>query len=138
MFLLDTVFISELRKKKRNPGVVSWLRGKKDTDLFLSALTIGEIRRGICQQEIKDPVFADKLATWLDSILNFYGKRILPVTTEIAIEWGSICARTGNSGADNLIAATASVNHLTVITRNIKHFEGTGVSCHNPWTEVVH
>ncbi len=138
MFLLDTVFISELRKKKRNPGVVSWLRSKKDTDLFLSALTIGEIRLGICQQKIKNPVFADKLATWLDSILNFYGKRILPVTTEIAIEWGNICARTGNSGADNLIAATASVNHLTVITHNIKHCEGTGVSCHNPWTEVVH
>ena len=52
MFLLDTVFISVLRKKERNPGVVSWLQDKKDTDLFLSALTIGEIRRGICQQEL--------------------------------------------------------------------------------------
>ena len=133
MNLLDTVVISELRKTDRNAGVVSWLQDKKDTDLFLSALTIGEIRRGICQQEVKNRLFADRLATWLDSVLNFYGKRILPVTTPIALEWGNICARTGNSGADNLIAATAKVHHLTVITRNIKHFEGTGVDCHNPW-----
>ena len=133
MYLLDTVVISELRKKDRNPGVVSWLQDKKDTDLFLSVLTIGEIRRDICQQESKDRLFADRLATWLDSILNFYGERILPVTTPIALEWGNICARTGNSGADNLIAATAKVHHLSVITRNIKHFDSTGASCYNPW-----
>ena len=133
MYLLDTVVISELRKKDRNPGVVSWLHDKKDTDLFLSVLTIGEIRRGICQQESKDRLFADRLATWLDSILNFYGERILPVTTPIVLEWGNICARTGNSGADNLIAATAKVHHLSVITRNIKHFDSTGASCYNPW-----
>ena len=133
MYLLDTVVISELRKKDRNAGVVSWFQDKKDTDLFLSALTIGEIRRGICLQEAKDRQFAEKLATWMDSILNFYTDRILPVTTPIALEWGNICARTGNSGADNLIAATAKVHHLTVITRNIRHFEGAGVSCCNPW-----
>ncbi|MBE6442101.1 MAG: type II toxin-antitoxin system VapC family toxin [Desulfovibrio desulfuricans] len=133
MYLLDTVVISELRKKDRNPGVVSWFQDKKDTDLFLSVLTIGEIRRGICQQETKNRLLADRLATWLDSILNFYGQRILPVTTPIALEWGNICARSGNNGADNLIAATAKVHHLSVITRNINHFDGVGISCYNPW-----
>ncbi len=133
MFLLDTVVISELRKTDRNPGVVAWLQDKKDTDLFLSVLTIGEIRRGICQQEAKDHRFADRLAIWLDSILHFYGERILPVTTAVALEWGNISAQEGNSSADTLIAATARVHHLTVITRNSKHFEVTGVPCLNPW-----
>ena len=135
MYLLDTVVLSELRKIERNPGVVDWLRDKKDTELFLSALTIGEIRRGICQQEQRDPPFAARLSEWLDSVLHFYGERILPISTAIALEWGSISAGLGNTGADNLIAATAKVHHLTVITRNVKHFEPTGVPCHNPWQE---
>ena len=134
MFLLDTVVISELRKTDRNPGLVAWLQDKKDTDLFLSVLTIGEIRRGICQQETKDHRFADSLSIWLDSILHFYGERILPVTSAVALEWGNISARVGNSSADTLIAATAKVHHLTVVTRNSKHFEVTRVPCLNPWT----
>ena len=134
MFLLDTVVISELRKADRNPGVVAWLQDKKDTDLFLSVLTIGEIRRGICQQGKRDRQFADRLSIWLDSVFHFYGERILPVTSPIALEWGTISARVGNSGADNLIAATAKVHHLTVITRNTKHFETTGIPCLNPWS----
>lgn len=133
MFLLDTVVISELRKTSRNPGVVAWIQDKKDSALFLSALTIGEVRRGICQQEAKDHRFADRLSIWLDSILHFYGDRILPVTSAIALEWGNISARVGNNSADTLIAATAKVHHLTVVTRNCKHFEATGVPCLNPW-----
>jgi predicted nucleic acid-binding protein len=135
MYLLDTVVLSELRKTKRHPGVMNWFSDKKDAELFLSALTIGEIRRGICLQEQKEPQFAARLSEWLDSVLHFYGERILPISTTIAIEWGSISARIGNSSADNLIAATAKIHHLTIITRNIKHFEKTGAPCHNPWTE---
>lgn len=133
MYLLDTVVLSELRKTERNAGVTAWFNGKKDTELFLSALTIGEIRRGICQQERKNPQFAARLAAWLDSLLFFYGERILPVSTQIALAWGVISARTGNNSADGLIAATAQVHQMTVITRNIRHFEIAGVSCHNPW-----
>ena len=135
MYLLDTVVISELRKTERNPGVVDWLYGKRDTELFLSTLTIGEIRRGICQQEQRATQFAARLSEWLGSVLHFYGERILPVSTAIALEWGNISAQTGNSSADNLIAATAKVHGLTVITRNTKHFEPTGVACFNPWRE---
>lgn len=134
MFLLDTVVISELRKAQRNPGLVAWLQDKKDTDLFLSVLTIGEIRRGICKQEAKDPHFAHRLAIWLDSLLQFYRERLLPISSAIALEWGNISAHVGNSNADNLIAATAKVHRLTVITRNTKHFEDTGVPCLNPWS----
>ena len=133
MFLLDTVVISELRKADRNIGVVEWISGKQDSELFLSALTIGEIRRGICLQEQKDYQFASRLSEWLDSILHFYGERILPVSTSVAMEWGNISAQTGNASADNLIAATAKIHHLTVVTRNIKHFSSTGIPCINPW-----
>lgn len=135
MYLLDTVVLSELRKPERNLGVTTWFNERKDSELFLSALTIGEIRRGICQQESKNPRFAARLSEWLDSLLLLYGERILPISTQIALEWGMISAQTGNSSADGLIAATAKVHHLTVITRNIKHFEATGVLCHNPWVE---
>lgn len=135
MYLLDTVVLSELRKLERNAGVTAWFNGKQDNELFLSALTIGEIRRGICQQEKKNPQFAARLSEWLDSLLLLYGERILPISTQIALEWGVISAQTGNSSADGLIAATAKVHHLTVITRNIKHFGITGVPCHNPWVE---
>lgn len=133
MFLLDTVVLSELRKANRHPGVVAWFKERHDEELFISALTIGEIRRGICQQEKIDLAFAGRLSTWLDSILHLYGNRILPITTAIAIEWGNISAKVGNSGADNLIAATAKIHRLTVITRNIKHFAATGVDFQNPW-----
>jgi predicted nucleic acid-binding protein len=133
MYLLDTVVLSELRKAERNPGVVDWFKEKDDTELFLSVLTVGEIRRGICHQEQKNPQFAARLSEWLDFVLHFYGERILPVSTTIALEWGNLSAELGNSGADILIAATAKIHHLTVITRNVKHFEPTGVSCHNPW-----
>lgn len=135
MYLLDTVVLSELRKSERNSGVTAWLAGRKDSELFLSVLTIGEVRRGICLQARKDPQFAARLAEWLDAVLHFYGDRILPVSTDIALEWGSLSARTGNGSADNLIAATAKVHHLTIITRNVRHFEPTGVPCHNPWLE---
>jgi predicted nucleic acid-binding protein len=135
MYLLDTVVFSELRKPERNSGVTIWFDGKKDTELFLSVLTIGEIRRGICQQESKNPQFAARLSEWIDSILFLYKDRILPVSTQIALEWGAISARTGSGSADGLIAATAKAHHLTVITRNIKHFEPTGVPCHNPWAD---
>ena len=135
MYLLDTVVLSELRKPERNAGVTTWFNGKKDNELFLSALTIGEIRRGICQQEKKNPQFAARLSEWLDSLLFLYGDRILPISTQIALEWEVISAQTGNCSADGLIAATAKVHHLTVVTRNIKHFEITGVPCHNPWVE---
>ena len=134
MFLLDTVMISELRKTDRNPGVIEWISDKQDSELFLSALTIGEIRRGICLQAQKDPQFASRLSEWLDSVLHLYGERILPISTSVAMEWGSISAQTGNASADNLIAATAKAHHLTVVSRNMKHFSSTGVPCINPWS----
>jgi predicted nucleic acid-binding protein len=133
MFLLDTVVLSELRKRDRNPNVVRWLTGKAADDIFLSAVTIGEIERGIVRQRGKDPAFAEALESWLDRTIQIYGDRILPVDTQTARRWGSLSARIGNDGADLLIAATALEHGLTVVTRNIRHFEPTGVALINPF-----
>jgi toxin FitB len=134
MYLLDTVILSELRKRDRHPGVVNWLRGKPADTIFLSAVTIGEIERGIVRQRAKDPAFAEALESWLARTILIYRDRILPVDTNIARRWGQLSARIGNDGADLLIAATALEHDLTVITRNVRHFEPTGVAVADPFT----
>lgn len=133
MYLLDTMVLSELRKRIRDPGVVRWLHGRTADELFLSVVTIGEIERGIGRQRGKDPAFAEALASWLDRTIEFHGDRVLPVDTRIARRWGSLSARLGHDGADLLIAATGLEHGLTVVTRNVRHFEPTGVAVVDPF-----
>lgn len=133
MFLLDTMVLSELRKKDRNPGLVRWIGQQKDRDLFVSVVSIGEIERGICRQQVRDAAFAQKLAAWLDQLLLSHTDRILPVTIPIARRWGQLGAELGRSAADILIAATALVHGMSVVTRNEKHFAPAGVRLINPW-----
>lgn len=120
MFLIDTVVLSELRKRERNPGVENWISSQRSTDLFLSALSIGEIERGIAQQQRKDPQFAELLLTWLDKVLMLYEQRILPVDLPTCRRWGRLSAAIGHDSADLLIAATALEYGLTVVTRNVR------------------
>jgi len=134
MYLLDTVVLSELRRKERNPGVVGWISEQGSSDLFLSVVTIGEIERGIMQQQTRNAAFALELGKWLDRLLSLYADRILPIDTPAARRWGRLSAMIGHNGADLLIAATAQEHGLTVVTRNVRHFEPTGVSVFNPFT----
>jgi toxin FitB len=133
MYLIDTVVLSELRKRDRDRGIVRWLNGKREEALFLSVVTIGEIERGIFRQRRINPAFAEVLGAWLDRTVQIYGDRILPVETTVARRWGRLSARIGHGGADLLIAATALEHGLTVITRNIRHFVQTGVAVENPF-----
>ena len=133
MFLLDTVIISELRKKRPDAGVVRWISGQLDSQLFLSVVTLGEIERGIEKQRGTAPEFAEELAAWIENLTTLYADRILAITPAIARSWGRLSARLGNDGADLLIAATALVHGLTVVTRNTSHFEPAGVSVINPF-----
>lgn len=96
-------------------------------DLYISVITVGEIERGIEQQQRHNPDFAQDLSGWLDRMLDWYGDHILPVDTATARRWGQLSAALGNESADLLIAATALEHGLTVATRNVRHFEPTGV-----------
>jgi predicted nucleic acid-binding protein len=133
MFLLDTVVLSELRKRDRNPGLAEWVSRQSGADLFLSVISIGEIERGICSVAEKDPEFAERLTVWRDKLLMVYADRLLPVSVMVARQWGRLSVKAGNAGADILIAATAREHGLTVITRNTLHFSLIGVAVHNPW-----
>ena len=133
MMLLDTVVLSELRKAKPNPGVVSFVEAQAADVLFLSVLTVGEIEAGIEKQRKAAPKFAEELNQWLTLLELQFAQCILPVTPAIAKLWGRLCVQTGNKGVDNLIAATALCHNLTVVTRNVKDFAPTGVRLLNPY-----
>jgi toxin FitB len=137
MYLIDTVVLSELRKRQRHAGIVRWLRDKAVEALFLSAITIGEIERGVLRQQIKNPTFAEALRAWLERTVETYGDRILPVDTRVARRWGRLNARIGHGGADLLIAATALEYGLTVVTRNVRHFLPTGAPVEDPFEDLV-
>ena len=134
MILLDTVVVSELRKTQPDAGVLAFLKGQAPDTVFLSVLTIGEVEAGIERQRSSNPEFADKLAQWLAVMELQFARSILPVTPVIAKLWGRLCVQTGNKGIDNLIAATALVHNLTVVTRNVKYFEPTGARVFNPFS----
>lgn len=134
MFLLDTVVLSELRKRERDPGVVAWIAAQRASDLFLSVISLGEIERGIARQRDQDADFALRLAAWLDRLLQLYADRILALETGAARRWGRLSAGIGHGGADLLIAATALEHGLTVVTRNTRHFEPTGVKVFTPFS----
>ena len=135
-FLLDTMVISEIRRKNRNMQVVEWISSIPEDSFFLSAITIGEIENGIIRQQKVNPEFASELTNWLDSLLKHYGDRILPFSTNIARRWGRLCGELGRADADMMIAATALEHGLIVSTRNVAHFEPTGVSIVNPFNDV--
>ena len=133
MYLLDTMVLSELRKKERNPGVTAWLSNKPDQALFVSVVSIGEIARGIAKQEKQNSDFAKTLRLWLEKLLLLYKERILPVDIPIARRWGELSMYANNSGVDMLLAATALEHNLTLVTRNEKHFNLAEMKIINPW-----
>src|SRR3981081_3869182 len=134
MFLIDTVTLSELRRRERDPLVVTWFERQRTTDLFLSVISIGEIERGIARQRTTDPGFAAALADWLDRVLTLYGERVVPFDLRTARRWGALSAARGNDSADLMIAATALEHGLTVVTRTVADFEPSGDAVLDPFT----
>ena len=132
--LLDTNFISELRKDDRaNHGVQAWAMAHDPSLCALSVVTLGEIRRGIEDKRRKDPQQAQAIEQWLGTITIKYQATILPVSVEIADRWGRLLSATQLSSQNLLLAATALEHGLTVVTRNVGDFEGSGARFHNPW-----
>lgn len=131
MYLVDTNIVSEARRG--TPQAVSWLRSIDPLSIHLSALTLGEIMRGIALKQRSDPKTAAHLTEWLRKLRHDHGDRILPITDQIAVEWGRIAAIRPSGDIDGLIAATAIVHDLILVTRNVKDFEDTDASVINPW-----
>jgi predicted nucleic acid-binding protein len=133
-YLIDTNVISELRKGKRaNPAVASWFEGLADDEVFLSALTLGEIRRGIESIRRRDSAAAGVLESWLGRIAEAHRDRIVAVDRAIAEEWGRMNTPDPLSVVDGLLAATAKVVGLTLATRNTDDIARSGVSFFNPF-----
>lgn len=131
-FLLDTVTVSVLFSPRRTPGVAAWL-DRNEHDLRFSALTFGELERGVRQAERRHPVFAQRLANWTSLLQHNYRASIIDFGLAEALEWGRLSACLGNNSTDLQLAATALVHDLTVVTRNVRHFEPAGVRVVNPW-----
>ncbi|MGR3632070.1 MAG: type II toxin-antitoxin system VapC family toxin [Limimaricola soesokkakensis] len=133
IYLLDTNVISAVRRSGRAPAVAAWLRTQPEEALFLSAVTLGEIERGIARQEGRDLGFAADLRDWLDRTARLFSDRILPFGAEEARIWGRLSAGIGHGGADLMIAATALAHGATVVTGNVSDFEPTGVAILDPF-----
>ena len=136
MFLLDTNIISEVRKGPRSDANVSnWYAGVSESQLFISSLTIGEIRSGIeLARRRRDVDQAEALETWLQTVIQRFSGRILTVDTEEADTWGQMSAIRPVPVVDGLLAATAMTHDLTLVTRNVSDVEALGVRVLDPFS----
>lgn len=137
MYLLDTCVISETRAKKPNPAVMEWLSRQDPNTLFMSAISVGEIKNGIYL--LGNTKKAKELSKWLDELVASFGSRVLSVNTAVAECWGvslAACSRAGTPrpAIDALIAATAKVDNLILVTRNVRDMQGLGVKLLNPFS----
>jgi predicted nucleic acid-binding protein len=135
-FLLDTNVVSEARRPRGNTYVKAWVASMPSKSLYLSVLVIGEIRRGIDQLYRSDPAQAAVYEAWLVGLCIEYADRIIPVTAEIAEEWGRLNVPTTIPTVDGLMAATAKVHGLTFVTRNTSDVARTGVRLLNPFEPI--
>ncbi len=132
-FLLDTNVVSETRKRVPDGNVMAWLQRTDQKDLFVSVLTLGELAKGVAKLAKSDPVAASSLGRWLGGIVELFSDRIVAVDTPIAFAWGRLNADRSLPAIDSLLAASALVRGLTLVTRNVKHVEATGVALLDPW-----
>ena len=136
-YLFDTNLVSETRKPRSDPSAIAFLQATEPDSVFISVLTLGELRKGVAAIRLRDPDpnAASRLAAWIDGIEVSYADRILPIDAASARLWGEWSAERPRPVVDTLLAATALINDLTLVTRNIRDLRGIPVKLHNPWTE---
>ena len=137
-YLLDTCVISEYVKKQPNQQVINWIDVQEESSLFISIITIAEIKNGIVRIEKSQPSRYQKLEKWLQKIEQRFTNRILPLNENILDTWAKICGQSEAQGKklpimDSLIAATASENNLIIVTRNFSDFAFSSVNVFSPW-----
>ncbi|MGO4199348.1 type II toxin-antitoxin system VapC family toxin [Rhizobium sp. YAF28] len=138
-YLLDTNVVSELRKVgdgKADPNVTKWVGAQDSNDLFISAITILELERGILGIQRRDADQGSRLRRWMDSrVRPEFAERVLPIDDAIATRCAHLHIPDRRNEADALIAATALVHGLTVVTRNVQDFDGTNLIIIDPWLD---
>jgi len=132
-YLLDTNVVSEARKQAADSNVRAWLASVPDADLYVSVLVVGEIRQGIERLRRRDPAQVVVFETWLSTLLHDYADRIIPVTAEVAEEWGRLNVPDPLPVIDGLMAATAKLCGWTFVTRNVADLARAGVRLLNPF-----
>ena len=131
-YLLDTNVVSELRKPRPHGAVLAWLQSLDDSQLYLSAVTVGEIQAGIELTREQDPAKASEIETWLDQLAASYN--ILPMSAEVSRAWARLMHRKSDTlYEDAMIAATALSHGLTVASRNVTDFQALGMAVLNPF-----
>ena len=136
-YLLDTCVLSEYTRRKPEEKVFQWVDAIAEEELFLSAITIGEVKNGI--ERLEESHRKTELQVWLnDGIIKRFGQRILPLDAQTMLVWGSLRAKMGKAGQpmpimDSLIVATAMQNNLIIATRNVSDFLACGLQLINPW-----
>jgi len=134
-YLIDTNIISEIRKGRRcDVNVARWYEAIEDASLYLSVMVIGEIRKGIEKLRPKNATQANMIEDWLEEVAKAFGDRILPIDGTVANEWGRLTAIRPLPVIDGLLAATAKVHGMTLVTRNIADIADLGVHVINPFT----
>ena len=136
MFLIDTNVVSESRKPKPHGGVMAWLDAQESNSLFISAMTIGELQRGVEVTREQDEDKAAQIESWLEQIVA--SGQLLPLDAAVCREWARLMHGKSDTLADDaFIAATARVHGLTVVTRNVRDFKALGVATLNPFQKVA-
>ncbi|MDP9409643.1 MAG: type II toxin-antitoxin system VapC family toxin [Actinomycetota bacterium] len=136
-YLLDTNVLSEARRPRGDVRVKRWISSVPARDLYLSVLTLGEVRRGIGLLGRRDPAQADVYEAWLVTVLSDYADRVLPVDAEVAEEWGRMNVPDPISIVDGLMAATAKVRNMTFVTSNTADVARTGARLLNPFDSLT-
>jgi len=132
-FLLDTNVVSELYKARKNVKITDWIDSQAQDDLFLSVLTLGELRRGALMLRDRDPLRSTNLLSWIDDLETIYRNRVLPVTLNVAMRWGDISTDRSRPFIDTYLAATAIEHGLVLVTKNVKDIRDTSVDYVNPF-----
>lgn len=136
-YLLDTNVISELVAPQPSPAVIQWVESVEEERVYLSVITIGELKRGI--EKLRPSRRRRVLERWLvEDLLVRFGERVLPLDVPVLLTWGSLVARAEAKGRpmaaiDSLVAATAAHHGLTLVTRNVQDFQAAEVPLLNPW-----
>lgn len=136
-YLIDTNVISELYKKKPDIRVIDWFKNAPSEDLYISCITVGELKSGALKKSKKDQVAGESLFTWIDDLVNNYSEQIIEIDLKTCDKWAELLNIDSTNAIDSLIAAQAMQENMTLVTRNIKHFKMFDIELCNPFDEEL-